>query len=239
MLSRYSSALMHCRTGYLLALIAIHTDIAAAADNVLTPQERADGWQLLFDGKSLEGWRTDRSEPSRTLVEENALNPHRCGGYMLVHQRPWSNFLLSLDFKLSPGCNSGVFFRTFSLTPRPGFDVGVNGLEVALDDTMTAGLHDTGAIYDLVPPQRNTMHPAGQWNHLNLRCDQNLIDVEVNGQHVTHMNLDEWNTPAKRPDGSAHKFDIAYKDHPREGYIGLQDHGGACWFKNIKLLPLK
>jgi hypothetical protein len=53
------------------------------------------------------------------------------------------------------------------------------------------------------------------------------------------MDLDQWTEPNKRPDGSAHKFDIAYKNHPRKGYIGLQDHGAACWYKNIKLKPLR
>ena len=53
------------------------------------------------------------------------------------------------------------------------------------------------------------------------------------------LNLDEWTEPNKRPDGSPHKFDVAYKNHPREGYIGLQDHGSNCWYRNIKLRVLK
>jgi len=53
------------------------------------------------------------------------------------------------------------------------------------------------------------------------------------------MNLDEWGEPTKRPDGSTHKFtDTVWKNRPRHGYIGLQDHGSPCWYKNIRLLPL-
>jgi hypothetical protein len=52
------------------------------------------------------------------------------------------------------------------------------------------------------------------------------------------MNLDEWTQPFERPDGTQHKFNIAWKYHSRTGYIGLQKHGGNCWFKNIKLKPL-
>ena len=93
----------------------------AAADNALTEQEKKDGWLLLFDGRTLDGWMTSSRQPSRRPVEDGCLNPHRCGGYMLVHQKQWDDFVLTLDFKISKGCNSGVFVRTASLTPRPAF----------------------------------------------------------------------------------------------------------------------
>ena len=55
---------------------------------------------------------------------------------------------------------------------------------------------------------------------------------------MTEADLNQFDRPNLRPDGSQHKFDLAFKDHPRKGYIGLQDHGSDCWFKNIKLKPL-
>lgn len=221
-------------------LIAVLSTLTAAAEpNTLTDEERRDGWTLLFDGRSLDGWTTSSEKPSKTPVEMGTLNPHGCGGYMLIHEKTWENFELALDFKLSRGCNSGIFVRTFPLTPRPGKDVGFNGIEIALDDTTSAGYHDTGAIYDLVPPKKNAMKPIGEWNHIVITCDRAKITVELNGETVTRMDLDEWTTPNKRPDGSDHKFDIAYKNHPRRGYIGLQDHGSPCWFRNIKLRELK
>src|SRR5206468_7637960 len=140
------------------------------ADNTLTQAERRTGWILLFDGKTLTGWmNSDRTTP-RAPVVDGALNPHKAGHYMLVHTQMWSDFLLTLDFKITNGCNSGVFVRTYSLAPAPGRDVGFNGLEIAIDDTKGAGYHDTGALYDLVKPQRNAMRPAGQWNHLEIAC---------------------------------------------------------------------
>jgi len=212
---------------------------ARAADNELTDTEKKAGWLLLFDGKTLEGWMTSSEKPSQRPVEEGSINPHKCGGYMMIHEKVHDNFKLALDFKISEKCNSGIFVRTFPLTPRPGKDVGFNGIEIAVDDTKTAGFHDTGAIYDLVKPKKNAMKPVGEWNQIVVTCDKNIIAVELNGEAVTRMDLDEWTAPNKRPDGSDHKFDIAYKDHPRKGYIGLQDHGQNCWYKNIKLLPLK
>jgi hypothetical protein len=210
-----------------------------AADNVLSDREKAGGWILLFDGKTLKGWTTSSQQPSRTPVDNGAINPHKCGGYMMIHEKPWADFVLALDFKISKGCNSGVFIRTFPLTPRPGKDVGFNGIEIAIDDTQGDGYHDTGAIYDLVKPVRNAMKPVGEWNHMVVTCDGPKISVELNDEIVSRMDLDDWQAPNKRPDGSDHKFDVAYKDHPRQGYIGLQDHGSPCWFKNIKIKALR
>jgi hypothetical protein len=220
------------------ALSLLLATTAKAAENTLSDAEKCDGWRLLFDGHSLDGWMTSSQKPSNRPVEDHAINPHKCGGYMMIHEKPWADFILSLDFKISKGCNSGVFVRTFPLTPRPGKDVGFNGMEIAVDDTTTAGFYDTGAVYDLVKPQTNAMKPVGEWNHMVVTCDKNLISVELNGVPVTKMDLDQWTVKNKRPDGSDHKFDIAFKDHPRSGYIGLQDHGGECWYKNIKLKPL-
>lgn len=221
----------------LLALMAAPV-WSEAADNTLSQEEKKEGWVLLFDGKSLDNWKTSNERPSRVPVEEGSINPHGCGGYMMIHEKTWLDFVLSLDFKISEGCNSGVFVRTYPLTPRPGKDIGFNGIEIAIDDTTTAGYHDTGAIYDLVKPSRNAMKPPGQWNHMAITCDGPKLAVEINGELVTRMNLDEWTMPNRRPDGSEHKFDIAYKVHPRFGYIGLQDHGSACWYKNIKIKPI-
>jgi Domain of Unknown Function (DUF1080) len=210
-----------------------------AADNELTEQEKKDGWIQLFDGESLTGWTTSRQKPSKRPVEDHCINPHKCGDYMMIHEKQWADFVLALDFKISKGCNSGVFVRTFPLTVRPGKDVGYNGIEIQILDSITAGFHDTGAIYDLVPPSKNTMKSVGQWNHMVITCNKNLIGVELNGEKINAIDLDKWPEPNKRPDGTAHKFDIAFKNHPRKGYIGLQDHGRDCWFKNIKLLPLQ
>ena len=209
------------------------------ADNTLSPQEKEDGWILLFDGKSLSGWQTSSGLSSKVPVENGCINPHGSGGYMMIHEKTWSDYILALDFKISKGCNSGVFIRTYPLITVLGKDVGFNGLEVAIDDTKAAGYHDTGAIYDLVKPSKNAMKPQGEWNHMVITCDGPKLSIELNGELVTQMNLDQWTSPNRRPDGSEHKFDVAYKDHPCFGYIGLQDHGSPCWYKNIKIKPLK
>ena len=222
----------------LLFLLATNA-MAFAADNMLSEKEKQEGWILLFDGQSTKGWMSPKEKSlDKKHVQDGSLNPHPCD-YMLVHDTIRENYKLSLDFKISPKCNSGIFVRTFPLTPRPGKDVGFNGVEIAIDDTTTAGFHDTGAIYDLVKPTKNAMKPVGEWNHIVVTSDRHLLTVELNGEEVNRINFDEWPEPNKRPDGSSHKFDVSYKLHPRKGYFGLQDHGSDCWYKNIKLLPLK
>ncbi len=211
---------------------------AVAPDNALSRAEKLAGWLLLFDGRTLDGWMTSGGKPSKTPVDRGSLNPHGCGDYMLVYEKPFSDFVLSFDFKISKGCNSGIFVRTFSLTPRPGKDVGFNGIEIAIDDTSAAGLSDTGAVYDLSKPAKNAMKLAGEWNRAAITCDGPRIVVEMNGERVNDVDLSRFTQPNKRPDGTDHKFDVTYKDHPRLGFIGLQDHGADCWFKNIKLKPL-
>lgn len=227
-----------CAQLLLLAFSLFLAFPCGAADNELTEAEARDGWRLLFDGKSTAGWMTSDRKPVKTPVEQGSLQPHQSGHYMLVHTQQWASFVLKLDFKISAKCNSGVFVRTASLEPRPGKDVGFNGIEIAIDDTKEAGFHDTGAIYDLVKPMKNAMKPVGDWNQMEIACISNRVEVVLNGEPVTRADFDLFLEANKRPDGSAHKFDVAYKDHPQRGYIGLQDHGSPCWFKNIKLKPL-
>jgi hypothetical protein len=94
-------------------------------------------------------------------------------------------------------------------------------------------------VYDLAAPTKNAMKPAGEWNHIEIAVKGSVIDVVLNGEKVNHVDLDQFDKPGKRPDGSDHKFaDLTFKDHPRHGYIGVQDHGSNCWHKNIKIKPL-
>ena len=227
------------RSHFVLMGLLLAAGGLSGADNELSPLEKAEGWQLLFDGNSTKGWISPKGKSlPQTHVQNGALNPHRCD-YMLTHETVWGNYRLTLDFKITPKCNSGLFLRTFPLTPRPGRDVGFNGLEIAIDDTQTTGYHDTGALYDLSKPKTNAMKPVGQWNHMEILSDGPLIVVELNGTEVNRVDLDQFHSLNLRPDGSKHKFDTVFKNHPRKGHIGLQDHGSNCWYKNIKIQPKK
>src|SRR4029079_7591636 len=234
---------MHMLTMHKFLLFLCFLVLAASAHdesglNTLTDKEKQSGWQLLFDGRTTKGWMTINSEhlPERH-VQDGCLNPHPCD-YMLVYKSPLENYVLSLDFKITAHCNSGIFVRTMPLTRVNGRDVGYNGIEVAIDDTKTASYVDTGAFYDLAKPKRNAMKPIGEWNHIVITSKGSRMSVVLNGEPVSQIDFDEYREPNKRPDGTSHKFDVAYKDHPRKGYIGLPEHSRQWLVREIKSQPL-
>lgn len=192
--------------------------------------------RLIFNGKEPTGWILNSSGETLPVknVQADGLNPHASGAYVVLYEQPVKDFVLEFDYKLSKGCNSGVFLRV-----KDPKDPVMTGLEVALDDTRGAGYHDSGALYDLVKPTTNAQKPAGEWNHMVITAMGPRVTVELNGQKVSELNHDEFPEAGKRPDGTNHKFSgVAVKDLNQKGYFGFQDHGQDCWFKNIKLKSL-
>lgn len=211
--------------------------VVAAPDNTLTPAEKAAGWRLLFDGKTFNGWKCTAPDSKGWVVENGTIFYNVQGpGYMVTRER-FGNFELKADFMVDRGTNSGLFFRWANLA-----DPVHTGIEMQILDSAgnkTPGKHDCGAIYDVLAPSENAMKPAMQWNTVILRCRDNFISVTMNGKQIIMMDLDRYKEPHKNLDGTQNKFNTAYKDMAREGHIGLQDHGGKVWFKNIKIRPLK
>ncbi len=217
----------------LVAMMSLSATLHAA-DNELTPAEKAEGWKLLFNGKNRTGWINNTKKPVAAKVESAALNPHGSGGYLLVYDKQFSDFVLKCDVKMDqPFCNSGIFVRTGDLASPVQ-----SGIEVQVISDKNPDLHGFGALYDLVAPEKNATLGPGKWDSVEIRCEGPKIDVTVNGEHVTSIDCDEWGVPGKRPDGTSDKFKKSVKDFPRKGYIGLQDHGYNAWFKNIKLREL-
>jgi Domain of Unknown Function (DUF1080) len=192
-------------------------------------------FRMIYDGSSGKGWILCNQKPlPKGHVQQDGLNPHGTGSYLVVHESKYGDFVLDFDYKLTKHCNSGVFIRVSDLN-----DPVNTGIEIALDDTTGKGMHDPGAFYDLVAPTVNAQKPAGQWNHMTITAKGSKITVILNDQEVSTIDLDAWTEPGKRPDGSRHKFSkIAIGKLPRAGHLGFQDHGSDCWFKNIRVKEL-
>jgi len=214
---------MTIRKWTLLAITALALPCLARAE---------DDAKTLFDGSSPKGWILTNGKPlPGEFVQEDGLNPHGSGSYIVVYEEKLGDFIVDFDYKLSKGCNSGVFFRVDDLK-NPVY----TGIEIALDDTTGQGYHDSGAFYDLVRPTSNPQKPAGEWNHMTITAKGPKVSVVINGTEVSSIDLDEWTEPGLRPDGSKHKFaKVAIGKLARTGYFGFQDHGQNCWYKNITL----
>ena len=215
--------------------VASFAPAARAADNELTPQEKQEGWVLLFDGRTPAGWMNKDTPLPAANVEGGAINPHKAGAYVTYYKEPFDNFVLSCDFKVSKGANSGIFIRTGDMA-----DPVQTGFEIQVFDSAgrQPGKHSSGALYDAVAPKEEASKPADEWNHIEITADRNLLKVVLNGKPIVEADLDRWTEAGKNPDGSKNKFAKALKDFPRRGYIGLQDHNSPVWFKNIKVRRL-
>jgi len=209
--------------------------VVLAADNELTADERAEGWILLFNGHDLATWKNNVDKPVAATIDDGSINVHNTGGYLLIYDEPFDNFIFKCDVKMCPPeCNSGVFVRTSDLA-----DPINTAFEVQVYDGKSDPMHDFGAIYDLVAPSKDARNGPGKWNALEIRCDGPRIAVKVNGLDVAQLDTDDYPEPGLRPDGTRHKFNNrAIKDFARKGYVGLQDHGFDVWYKNIKLKKL-
>ncbi len=187
------------------------------------------GWQDLFAG--------DLSDaimfvPNTWSFPDGELT--RLGGSYIYTQKQYGDFILDLEYKLSPNANSGVFIRIGDLK-----NVVDTGIEVQIHETTDGGKHgQNGAIYDCLSPKSMPGKKAGEWNHYTITCKANKIYVVLNGVQIIDMDLNQWTEAHKNPDGTTNKFNAAYKDMPRSGHIGLQDHGQPIWFRNLKIKSL-
>jgi hypothetical protein len=191
-----------------------------------------DGWQnLLANGLA----EFQRGVWTFENGEMTTLNAPRIRD--TATRRRYGDFILDLDFKVAPEANSGIFIRTAD--PN---DQGGTAIEIQILDswnTKRPDKHDCGAVYDCVAPSVYAYRPAGEWNRMTITAVKNKIYVLLNDKQIIDMDLDRWTTAHRNPDGTENKFNTAYKDMPRIGYIEFQNKPGPpVWYRNIWIKPL-
>jgi len=209
-----------------------------APQNVLTESERRDGWQLLFDGKSTQGWRGFRQKkmPAGWSVEDGALARIGEAGD-IVTEAEFGDFELALEWKISAGGNSGVFFRVSEDRDH----VWETGPEMQILDNAGHGdgldpRTSAGADYALHPPRWDATRPVGIWNQIRLICRGPHVEHWMNGKKLLEYELwtPEW---AELVAGSKFASMPGYGKNPK-GRIALQDHGDSVKFRNVKIRRL-
>jgi hypothetical protein len=227
--------------------------------NTLTDEERSDGWILLFDGKSFEGWHGIGREgipKGHWVIEEGSIKkvPTRdvplqedgqpLFGGDIITERTFENFELYLEWKISPGGNSGVKYNVseeISITNPPqyaalGFEYQVlddeNHPDAKVGDNRT-----TAALYDLIAPLNKVLRPVGEFNTARVVFAGNHGEHWLNGKKVLEYDLE---TPKMEELLKKSKYrDIPGFAEKRKGHIVLQDHTDLVWFRNIKIRELK
>lgn len=223
----------------LLAIVNLGT-VAPAAVNELTSDERAAGWQLLFDGKTFAGWRGFLNAPiSGWEVKDGTLHAvAKTKGVNLVTEETFNDFELTWEWKLPWAGNNGVkYFVTEARPKAPGHEYQM------LDDKnhpdgKIGPRRQTAAFYDVLPPAANKrLNPPGEWN---------ASRIIVRGQHVEHwLNGDrvlayELGSPEVMAGLAQSKFakEPGFGDKIA-GRLMLTYHSDDCWFRNVKLRELK
>lgn len=190
-------------------------------------------WRELFNGKDLSGWRLN---PTNYWIVKDGQITWKESAVDLWTEEEFGDFVLELEFKCSAGCNSGVFIRTGDIK-----DNVQSGIEVQIWDSVgktKMEKHFCAAIYDALEPSKNAEKKIGEWNAMRITARGQFVQVELNGEKVIDMDLDRWSVAGKNPDGTANKFKKPLKDFPRKGFIGLQDHHKAVWFRNLRIRTL-
>ncbi len=208
--------------------------------NTLTGAERAAGWRLLFDGATTNGWRNYGKQGAATgwQVVDGALTRAAAGGGDLITTEKFTNFELMLDWKISEGGNSGVFFRAIEGPAQIYFSAPeMQVLDDARHRDGQSPLTSAGSNFALHAAPRGAVRPAGEWNWARLL---------VNGSHVEHWLNDRKMVEYElgSPEWQQLVTNSKFKEWPEygkagAGHIGLQDHGDAVAFRNIKIRTLR
>lgn len=221
--------------------------------NTISERESAEGWKLLWDGKTTDGWMSHRAPkfPEKgwhiedgMLVVEKADGAESGNGGDIITKEKYKNFVLTVEFRITSGANSGVkYFVNPDVNNEPGGSAIGCEFQI-LDDNLhpdaklgVNGNRKLGSLYDLIPAPANKPFRPGFFNKAT---------IVVNGNHVEHWlndvkiieytrNNQMWDALV---DYSKYKDWINFGNF-ETGHILLQDHGDEVYFKNIKIKEIK
>jgi hypothetical protein len=221
--------------------------------NTLTDEQKAEGWQLLFDGQSTKGWHRYGGETMGNAwrVDDNSLHFDPAGKAEIKNQfkgrdvdivtdEEFENFHLKLDWKIDTGCNSGIIFLSHEDSTKYKFmwETGpeMQVFDNASDTNARAAKHAAGDLYDIIAASKDMAKPALEWNHAEIKLLNGKLDFYLNGENIVSTTM--WDDNWKKLLAAS-----KWKDYPdfstyKKGRIGLQDHGKKVWYRNIMIKRL-
>ncbi len=228
----------------------------------------ADGYIHLFDGKTLKGWRGYGKDnvPSRWVVEDGCIRFKGSGsgeaqtleGGDLIFAHQFKNFELELEWKVSKGGNSGIFYLAQEVEgkdPATGKwrlePIYISAPEAQVLDNENhpdarlgkKGNRKSMSLYDMIPAIPQNAKPAGEWNKAKILVYKGTVIHGQNDEDVVeyHLWTQQWTDMLQVSKFSQARWPLAFEllnncgGKDRQGYIGLQDHGDDVWFRNIKI----
>jgi len=230
-----------CKKGKSEKSIENNTDKATASI------QKENEWIALFDGSSFDNWRgylTDSIYKEWT-IEENTMvfTPSDKGGKNIISKQKFTNFILSLEWKISEGGNSGIFWSVFEDEKFPeayqtGPEIQVLDNVLHADAKVANGTHKAGSLYDMIACPDEHVKPAGEWNLcvLEINHETNQGKVSMNGTKVITFPVhgEKWDEMVKNSKFNGWEGFGQY----RTGHIGLQDHSDKVWYRDIKIKEL-
>jgi hypothetical protein len=219
------------RLAVLVLSLCVFLGGARAAD-----KDVPEGFEKLFNGKDLSGWKVNEGgKMDKWGAEDGILFTKGSGGGWLMTEKEYADFELRLEFKVPKAGNSGVALRS-ALKGQPHLDAGME-IQILddpwyLDEKNYKDLKPTqrtGSIYGVVPPSKEALKPAGEWNSYRIVARGRRITVELNGTTVVDADLDKYKDKAGEHTGIGRE----------KGHIGLQSHDGRVEFRDIYVKPLQ
>jgi hypothetical protein len=219
-------------------------------ENKLTQKEKNNGWQLLFDGQTTNGWHTygKQNVGKAWKVEDGALHVDAASkknfstneGGDIVTAEEFDNFDLKLEWKISKNGNSGIIIYVKEDVAKYQESYFTGPEMQVLDNAGHADgkiyKHKAGDLYDLIASKKDATKPVGEWNYAEIIANKGKLDFYLNGEHTVSTTMwdDNW-----RKMVAASKFK-AWPDFAtfKKGRIDLQDHGDDVWYRNIKIKRL-
>ena len=261
----FAGTLMSCSGGMKVTKLAVSPSLGAA-ENVLVDMPVDKGYYVIFDGKSLNGWRGYGKSymPDCWKIEDGCLKFSRSNGKEggdVIFAHKFRNFELEMEWKICKGGNSGIFYLAQEVTTTE------NGKDVYLPIWQSAseyqvldndrhpdaklgqdGNRQSASLYDMIPAKPQNAKPAGEWNKAKIMVYKGTVIHGQNDKNVVeyHLWTPKWTEMLQASKFKENgEFPIAYellnnmggKNH--EGYIGLQDHGDDVWYRNIRIKVLK
>ena len=210
--------------------------------------KKADSeWTVLFDGSNLDNWRGYGTEEmhSEWTIEDGAMafTPGEKGGKNIISKQKFTNFVLSLEWKISEGGNSGIFWSVFedekfNEAYQTGPEIQVLDNAKHPDSKVAGGTHKAGSLYDMIACPDALVNPAGEWNLcvLEINHKTNLGKVSMNGKEVMTFPVhgEAWDNMVTNSKFNGWEGFGKYQT----GHIGLQDHSDKVWYRNIKIKEL-